>query len=255
MGVFIKQKLKIFYILFIIHSLAFPAFSEYLLLGDPWPPWTSDSYGKPDKGIAVETVNYIFQKAGEKVDIELHPWKRVLRMLEYKMADGVLMVHPSSATSEFLVYTDPLFESRHVLCFNKIKNPDFSWKKLEDLNKMKIGTVLGYYYGEFSDYVSNNPVQIIESKKMQTNLEKLLLGRIDAAVCDYTALISLMNKNSKYKNALKIADKPVNLRKYRIGLAKYSDLSAKKETINKIIDHMKETGKLESFINKNNYSE
>ena len=113
-------------------------FSKYLILGDPWPPWTSGSYGKPDGGIAVEAVNYIFKEVGEEVDIELHPWKRVLRMLEYKMADGVLMVHPSSATSEFVTYTAPLFESRHVLCFNRIKTPDFSWNKLEDLKNMKI---------------------------------------------------------------------------------------------------------------------
>jgi polar amino acid transport system substrate-binding protein len=200
-------------------------------------------------------VNYIFKEAGEKVDIELHPWKRVIRMLEYKMADGVLMVHPSSATSDFVIYTDPLFESRYVLCYNKIKTPDFSWNKLEDLKDMKIGTVLGYYYGEFTDYVSNNHVNIIESKKMQSNLDKLLLGRIDAAVCDYSALIILLNNNPQYKKALKIADKAVNIREYSIGLAKYSELSNKKEIINEIIKQMKKTGKLESIINKNGYSE
>lgn len=226
--------------------------ADFLILGDPWPPWTSESYGPAEGGIAVDFAYHIFEKADIKVTIHLHPWKRVIRMIQYGQADGILMIQPSEENSEFIFFTEPVFTGKEIICFNKINNPDFQWKSFNDLKNFSIGTILGYNYGNFTSAKENLSLNTIESQNLLSNLKKLVMGRIDLVICDFSALNNILDKNPEFKKALAIAEKPLYEWQYSIGISKYSELFNKREEINRIIIELKETGEIENFYQKTN---
>lgn len=241
-----KKNFNILLIFFILLFSPIKGNAEYLILGDPWPPWTGEKYGETTQGLAVNIINDIFTKTNDKVKIELHPWKRVLSMVKYGQADGILMIKPSKETSDFLLYTDPIFMSKEVLCFNKLKTPDFKWSEITDLKKFKIGTNLGYYYGDFSEAAEQLKLNIEPAKNLKINLKKLSMGRLDLVVCDYTALVKLLKDNTEMSKIISISPKPVHTWKYSIGISKYSDIAPKLHRINELISELKENDLLDN---------
>ena len=87
---------------------------ETLRLADsPWPPYTLGEVGQPAAGgLVVDLVRQIYGALGIDVRIEMHPWKRVLKMVEYGRVDGPTMLMKTSEREAYLVYTDPVFEAR-----------------------------------------------------------------------------------------------------------------------------------------------
>lgn len=240
MNILIIKNLKFIYILItlliLIHS---KAHAEFIILGDPWPPWTSESYGPAEGGIAVDFAYELFKNAEIKIQVHLHPWKRVIRMIQYGQADGVLMIQPSEELSDLFFFTEPVFSGKEIICFNKVNTPDFKWNSFDDLKGFTIGTILGYNYGNFSSAKKNLSLKTIESQNLLSNLKKLNMGRIDLVICDFAALNSILQNNQEFNKTLSISDKPVYEWKYSIGISKYSELSNKKDELNKLIIKMR----------------
>jgi hypothetical protein len=137
LNILTAKKFQILYILLILLAFSFnTAKAEYILLGDPWPPWTSESYGVAKDGIAVDFARHLFKKAEIKAEIYLHPWKRIIRMTEYGQADGILMIQPSMINSDFIYFTEPVFTGKEIICFNKLNMPAFTWNSFDDLKKI-----------------------------------------------------------------------------------------------------------------------
>lgn len=248
MNILATKRFKVIYILLIL--LVFfdkTAKAEFILLGDPWPPWTSGSYGPAEGGIAVDFAARLFEKAGIEAVIYLHPWKRVLRMIKYGQADGILMIQPSKENSDFIYFTEPIFTGKEVLCFNRVKTPDFKWNSFKDLQGFSIGTILGYNYGNFSSSAKELPLNLIESKNLMSNLKKLAMGRLDLVVCDYAALNAILNSTPELKKTVSVSEKPVHEWNYSIGISRYSDLFNKRELLDNLIIQMKESGEIERF--------
>lgn len=228
------------------------ASSQYLLLGDPWPPWATGDYGVAKGGIAVDVTRYILNRLNADVEIQLHPWKRVLRMTEYGYADGIIMIQPSDQTTKFLTYTDPIFVSQEVICYNKLKLPDFNWDQFSDLKKYKIGTTLGYFYGGFSEAVKKYSINTEPAKSLKINLNKLVLGRTDLVVCDNAALKKQIDENPEFHKSIAVYKRPVHIWKYSMGISKNSGLLKKINEINKIIEEIQNNGILDKIKYESN---
>lgn len=252
MAILKLDNLKILYILFIICLTPIKVYSGYLVLGDPWPPWTQGTYGVAKGGIAVEVTKEIFKALDLETEIHLYPWKRAIRMVRYEQADGLLMVQPSNETSDFINYTKPIFISEEIICYNNENNPNFSWQNYKDLTRFKTGINLGYYYGEFSKAVEKHSLKTETARNLDVNLNKLLLGRIDLVICDKAVLIQTIQKNPKYKNIIKIASKPIQVWEYSMGISKSSKLLDELNKINIVIDELKNTGRLSQIIYNTN---
>jgi len=234
-----KKFIFLYIIIILLTFSTLKAQAEFIILGDPWPPWTSENYGPAQGGIAVDFAYKLFENAGIKIQIHLHPWKRVIRMIQYGQADGILMTQPSKELSEFIHFTEPVFSGKEVICFNKVNTPDFKWNSFNDLKNFTIGTILGYNYGNFSSAKENLSLKTVESQNLISNIKKLVMGRIDLVICDFAALNTILNNNPELKNSISISEKPLYEWKYSIGISKFSELFDKREDIDRLIIKMK----------------
>jgi polar amino acid transport system substrate-binding protein len=213
------------------------------LLTSPWEPWepyqSVDQTGKVT-GLDIDLVTAIFESAGCSVDFQKRPWKRTL--LEVKM--GRLDIAPGASFSkereEFAYFSDAY--RNEVMSFFVLKEnlSKYNFSTLEEIigTDLSIGVVRGYHYGEQFETVrkdKRNKVNIQESGADETNLKKLLKGRVDMAVIDtYTGFFLLkqlgidkkivkhsvlVNSNEIHVMVSKISPTKGVVKKFNAGLA------------------------------------
>ncbi|WP_020407630.1 substrate-binding periplasmic protein [Hahella ganghwensis] len=155
-----------------------------------WPPFT----GKDLKHGGFCT--HLLEKAMTEFELQVtyFPWKRAA----VTVMDGEMDVTPCWIPNEErmakFIFSDPLMVNKKVFFHRKDFN--FNWDTIDDLQPYRIGTALGYSYGdEFDRAAKENRITIEPITDDATNLRKLLLGRIDLfpveMVVGYTTLYEI----------------------------------------------------------------
>jgi len=159
---------------------------------------------------------------GITANIDIVPWKRSLALVKNLEADAILAASITSEREMFLHFpNEPV--SKGVTVFFKRKQRNIPLNKLENLDGVRAGAMLGYKYCEELDK-SSLIVSASRVPTLEQNFSMLLLDRIDLvvevdAVGFYTAnemgisdQISVM-PNTRYcsgGNYLAFAKKPGN---------------------------------------------
>jgi len=235
----LKSNTLIFLLLLTIFSVRLvQATPNYLIVGDPWPPWVDGQYGDNAHGIAADIINEIFLRLNKTIEMKLYPWKRVLKMAEYGIADGVIIIQPDNESYPFLSFTTPVFTSSDILCFNKNHFKKFKWQKSKDLKAYRIGTIIGYSYGDFSQEAARFGLKLEPVKNLKINIEKLVRNRIDFIICDKRAIQEKFKLNPTLKQNIGIAKKTVQNWSYSLGISKSSPLNSDIKKINRIISQI-----------------
>lgn len=169
--------LKIAAFLIVCQITSLPAIAEEITLyaEDGWPP-----YSYPDgTGMSNQKVIDAFALQGIKVNVKVLPFARIINLLESnKVMFGINVAQTPSTKKQFLFHAQPLFTSNsHFYYWHD--NPLIATTKEQLSPTSRIGTILGYDYGEFID---QNPLNLtIERvKSHEQNLKKLSAHRLDA---------------------------------------------------------------------------
>ncbi len=154
-----------------------------------WPPYTDAQ--RADGGLALKLVRAAFAAEGLSVEFEWMPW---LRAYEYALSGkrpATAVWYYTRDRAEQLDYSTPIL--RHHIVIYHLASLDFDWRRLEDLSPYRIGTVLGYSYGEPFDLAADlgivHAYPVVDGVQ---NLHKLLNHRIDLMVAEeghFTRLI------------------------------------------------------------------
>jgi polar amino acid transport system substrate-binding protein len=146
-----------------------------VVVTDQWAPYVFQE-GNAIRGVDYEIMMAVLSQMGYEVDFKLMPWKRCVRMIEEHQADAILDISMNEHREKTMYFpTEKISESVSVLFH--LKGKSFTYKVLEDLRGLTVGTVLGYAYSsEFleADFFTREPV-----KTEEQNWKKLLYGRID----------------------------------------------------------------------------
>lgn len=152
-----------------------------------WCPYTCSTMA--NKGIVTEYVSTILSRKGYNLEVKFLPWTRAVKMALSGESDGLLTGVSSEAkelkftSTPTMTYRTCLFTAdKEVLKKKKIKS-------IDDLNKIKLGTISGYSYGsEMDAYISKAKKENVNSISGKDALERLYklssLGRIDYFVED-----------------------------------------------------------------------
>lgn len=150
---------KICLILVIFASLSLFSNEEdtlFLSIAD-YPPYEMIIDGKP-AGIAVEIVETVFKRMGQKIDFKLLPWSRALHLLKLGELDGTLEVFKTNKRLEFLDFSNEILLNETTSLF-VLEDSEITFDG--DLAKLKgfmFGIRQDFSYGEIFDSALENKI-------------------------------------------------------------------------------------------------
>lgn len=148
---------------------------------DYWYPMNGDA-NSPYPGYMIELARAIFEPNGIQVDYDTMPWIRALQQTREGEFDCVVGAYKDDAP-------DFLFPKEHwgkdQTTFYVLKNE--GWRFNQDLDSLvgrEIGTISGYSYGKKLDgyFAKHKTQEVSGDHALDTNIKKLLTGRIDTLV-------------------------------------------------------------------------
>ena len=158
--------------------------------GDSLPFASVGSNGDP-VGVLGDTSDKILQAMGFEPTATHLPFARLYNSIhngEIDVAIGVLRTEERAAQAH---YSDPILTAYNVLVVKK--GDGFDYASLTDLKGRKIGGRRGFAYPA----LENAGVTVESAKDDDTNLKKVLAGRLDAAVFSSIASLSRLDETGK----------------------------------------------------------
>ncbi len=146
--------------------------------GDPYPPYGDPKI--PGGGLGMEIIRAAYKTQGHEVTMEYVPWARAEAGVKNGSYDIVPFTWRTDARAKVLLFSTA-FAVGNVR-FIKRKGDPFEFLGLESLNGKRVGTVLGYGYGDA--FTQSNGFVRENGKDLLTNVKKLLRDRIDLTLED-----------------------------------------------------------------------
>ncbi|MCF8061123.1 MAG: transporter substrate-binding domain-containing protein [Deltaproteobacteria bacterium] len=180
-----------------------------------WAPYAGKDL--PNLGFTSEIVTRAFEHAGYRVDIAFMPWARVLRRVARGDADAMYPAYRSTERARVFALSDPFAQS--FLVFYKRVDDDIAYTGLRNLEGYRIGVVRGYVNSPAFDQAEYLLKESTDSD--ESNLRKLLKGRIDLAVIDlYTARHLLENRIPKGLVHLEPLEPPLEVKTLHLAVSR-----------------------------------
>jgi polar amino acid transport system substrate-binding protein len=106
------------------------------------PAWKSQT-NEDGSGLFFDIVRHVYEPAGIRMEYEIVPWKRAIRMLTYKEADAMLCaIRHTIAKADLLAPKYPMVVDNTVAVFKKEKIKE--WKGTDTLKGKNLIWMLGY---------------------------------------------------------------------------------------------------------------
>ncbi|USD67052.1 transporter substrate-binding domain-containing protein [Vibrio sp. SCSIO 43136] len=175
-------------VLLVITSSAFAA-QSVIVYGDmDYPPYSYQVDGKPE-GIYVEILTEAFSRMPEyEVSIRMTPWKRGLKNLKDGRVFALFPPYYTELRDPWMKFSAPILREQ-VVVFGKREIFEDRYQWPVDYYGLKIGLNRGFNPfsmggNAFGDAVEAGRIRVDESANNDSNLAKLVSGRIDAYIND-----------------------------------------------------------------------
>lgn len=169
-----------------------------------WAPY----YGKDlnDGGFMTEITRKALKRAGWDYQIEFMAWNRAIGLCKQGKLDMVQGAYFSEEREKEFLVTDSYAASE--LVFFAKTGSGISYQKLEDLKGKKVGLIKGWTY---PDSITKASFLTIEyTDKTESNIKKLIAGRVDLIVGSRKVVIDVANRKVPGKiDQLVILDPPI----------------------------------------------
>jgi len=218
---------------------AAPAF---LLVEDPWPPYTIGESGKsPDSGLVVALMEDLFKRIGQPVRMELYPWKRCIYMVKNQKADALMLTVKTPEREKYAYFPEPFFVNK-IQFFHRSDRP-FAWENFSDLKGLTIGLVAGAKYSqEFQKAIEELQLKVEVVGSILLNLNKLKAGRIDITPVLDVVAARLIADDEKFLGQFSVAVKPLRTTPMQMAISRSSPLMDSIHDIDRTILEMKKDG-------------
>lgn len=178
------------------------------IVADEWCPYNCEpDSDKP--GILIEIAQKAFEKEGITVKYSILPWTRAIEEAKQGKHDGIVGAAVADAP-DFIFPSTPQFRMRNA--FYTLQDNPWEYKDLASLNDVSLGVIKDYTYSDEIDaYIVENEhnldkIQIAAGEEaLETNIKKLLGGRVTAIVEDKNVVEMFLNNNPDYQNKLRVA--------------------------------------------------
>ncbi|MBU0651171.1 transporter substrate-binding domain-containing protein [bacterium] len=230
--------LFVFGFLFLVNS----AFAKEITLAYiDFPPYEFENKGKPS-GVLVDIVETIFKRAEISLKLKYLPFKDAYEQTINGQIDGVFDLYKTEERLKYFDYTEWII--KNPLMFFVRKDSDIQFNRPADLKGLRIGIMPGYTYG--TEFDESELFVKEESETHLANMKKLVMGRIDAFVCDKLVGLSVAIKNN-LMSELKILPSPLRIMDGYIGFTK-GKCQKEIEKLDEVINQMHKAGEIDKMI-------
>ena len=173
------------YLLFLLFlALCPPGWAETVNVytNATFPPLVIDA----KLGLYPELVEYLNGQKDTDLEfvLETLPRKRLQALLEGGNLDGIIIgMMPQwfdDPDQTRYLWTEPFFYDSFVLV-SDTRNPVF-FSQTDTMGRLKIGVTFGYVYPGIDEWLSRHKFVRDEAPTEERNLDKLMLGRVDAVI-------------------------------------------------------------------------
>ncbi|WP_413586819.1 substrate-binding periplasmic protein [Bdellovibrio sp. HCB274] len=205
------------------------------------PPLIFENPGKME-GLVVDYVNALAEAMGRKATYSIVTRYRLVGYLLKGQVD--VLCYTSSKwdkNTDTMDFSKTIFTKREV-----IVGPAPMPKKIADLKGKTIGAMLQYVYPILDPYFKSGKIKREDSFSEHANLKKLMSGRIQYVVTDQIFLDYFRMENPmimKNRETIFLEEYPISCSISRQGRVKKKDLD-------RAIDEIKRSGKLEALFKK-----
>lgn len=228
-------------------KVAVPIRSKITLASGEWAPYTSENLKY--EGIASRIVREAFVSQGIGVEYVYLPWKRSIEEAKEGKWHGTFPWLKNEERAQDFYFSYPIAQE-NVLFFH-LKDNDFDWKTIADLEGYKIGGTVGYYYGEEFDEAEKIGQLVIErAAEDAMNIQKLAAKRIDLAICEIDVGYELIEKLFSKEEAEKITHHPKSISTNSLHLLLSKKVEDNDELVllfNKGLKELNESGKVNQY--------
>ncbi|MBI9085742.1 MAG: transporter substrate-binding domain-containing protein [Desulfobacterales bacterium] len=168
-------------------SKSLPAEENLKFVGiDKIEPMSWNAQGEA-RGFICDIVKEIGRIAGFKSEISLLPFKRALKTLQEGRTDGMISLHYKKGREAFALYPrEPLYKTKFCIFVKEGKG--FPFSGIKDLYGKRVGKMSGWFLGnEFDNAVKHGKIVLDETTLLESNIRKIVAGRIDAYLGTYFA--------------------------------------------------------------------
>lgn len=197
---------KIFLLWLFIFSLSFSASADKITIrADVWCPYNCEP-GSELPGYMIEITRAIFEKVGHKIEYKALPWARAIKQTREGHFNAIVGAYIDDAP-DFL-FPESLGVSEMVFYGKK----DQEWKYsgfIDSVKKIKLGAIKDYAYStKLDEYIaskkSSNNVQLVHGKSpLESNIKKLLAGRVDILVVNKDVFKYMLLKTGRLNESFK----------------------------------------------------
>jgi len=164
---------------------------------EPWPPYQmpgDQAAGDAPKGLDIDLVRLIGDRAGCTITFQEVPWARHLKLLEHGKIDGALSATFTEDRTTYGWFTVPYRDELVRLVVRKDDAAILDLHALPDIvaHGMMIGMRNGFFYGDEVEALRSDPVtagQFVAIDRMDTLIRMLDSKRVAALVGDPFALV------------------------------------------------------------------
>ena len=169
-----KQMLLLFLIWAVSLSKGFAEETIRISTGE-FPPFLSKHLKHNGAGLRI--IREAFALKGVKVEYGFFPWKRAYLYVKDGKWDASATWARKTERDKYLYFSDPLYQSTYA--FFHLKDYQFDWNTLDDLEGINIGATGSYTYTpEFYQAIEEGRLKVEFVSSDEQNFKKLLAGRI-----------------------------------------------------------------------------
>lgn len=198
-------------------------------------------------GIHEDIYRMLCSELGLEYSITTVPRKR----LEQFVKSGEMQI--GSFLNKHWVKTDDFAWSKPIFLLNTVfltrKDKRLKLNKIEDLEGLRVGCQLGYYYSPTTmEHFASGKIIRDNSNYLRQNLRRLDLGHIDTVLLTQIDAEFMLSHNLKYKDLFEI--QPMIEGSSEINLMCSKKMTVPMEEINKAITKMHHDGSLKAVFAK-----
>lgn len=218
------------------------------LTNGEWPPYLSENL--EHYGVVSHIVTEAFALEGVKVEYGFFPWIRAYELAKSGEWDGSLIWLHTPEREQYFYFSEPILQCNYV--FWHLKNYDFDWDSIEDLQDVTIGGTRGYFYEDiFSSLEKAGKVKVEWVSQDEQNFMKLLAGRIDLYVQDVNVSYSMLQNNFTPEERELITYQPKSVRTDDMCLILSRKVDKNEDMLvlfNKRLQRLRESGKIDRYL-------